>query len=78
MAMNRLQVFKSGAVLAALALGACAQMPESVAALDWHDHWGDRGSQVRARDYEQCARLLENLRAQIPGCMARRGWSTGN
>jgi len=72
--VNRFHALRSVVVLAAMALGACAQMPESVAALNWHDDWGDRGSQVRARDHEQCARLLENMRAQMAGCMAGRGW----
>ena len=62
------------AVLAVLLLSSCAHMHESVAALSWQDHWGDRGRQVLARDYAMCERLVEQRRSQLTDCLAGRGW----
>ena len=55
-------------------LGACAQLPPSVATLDWQDRWGDRGAGVLARDYAMCSELLEQKRSLMGSCMAGRGW----
>jgi hypothetical protein len=62
-------------LLCLLACG-CASLHESVAALPWNDHWGDRGKQVMARDYAMCETLVEQRRALMASCMAARGWSS--
>jgi hypothetical protein len=59
---------------ACLTLCGCAQMPDSMAALQWTDAWGDRGWQVMHRDYAMCVELVEQHRSQLSGCMASRGW----
>ena len=53
----------------------CAQLHESVAALTWQDHWGDRGPQVLARDHRMCERLVEQRRSLLATCLASRGWT---
>jgi len=60
---------------ALLMLTACAQLHDSVAALAWQDHWGDRGRQVFARDHGMCERLVEQRRSLLASCLASRGWS---
>ena len=62
----------------ALCVTACANLPDSVAQLAWQDGWGDRGSQVFARDYDLCATLVEGRRSLMAGCLASRGWSLGS
>ncbi len=54
-------------------LAACAQMPQSYTDLHWTDLQGDRGSQVMARDFGMCEKLVEQ-RSQLRGCMFARGW----
>ncbi|WP_395668129.1 hypothetical protein [Rhodoferax sp.] len=56
-----------------LLLAGCAQIPQAYAELPWKDMRGDRGSQVMARDFEMCERLVE-ARSQLKGCMASQGW----
>lgn len=60
---------------AALLLAACAELHPSLAQLQWKDGWGDRGAQVLARDHALCARLVEQRRSQLAGCLAARGWT---
>ena len=57
-----------------LGLVACASLPPSVQGLAWRDAWGDRGSQVLAREYAGCADAVESRRSQLSACMAHRGW----
>lgn len=63
------------AVLALPMLAACSHLHESTAALPWKDGWGDRGSQVLARDHAMCERLVEQRRNLLSGCLASRGWT---
>lgn len=61
---------------AAAMLAACAQLPPSIATLDWQDLWGDRGAGVLARDYAMCTELVEQKRGLLGSCMAARGWAS--
>ena len=57
-----------------LAMSGCASIPASMQELPWQDAWGDRGVQVRDRDWIMCAELTESRRSLLAGCMAQRGW----
>jgi starvation-inducible outer membrane lipoprotein len=55
-------------------LGACASVPESLAALTWQDQRGDRGQQVKQRDLVWCLAAVETRRSLQEQCMSERGW----
>ena len=57
-------------------LAACAEVALGASADVWSDREGDRGVQVLARDYAQCAALVETRRSLMTGCMAVRGWAS--
>ncbi|HQZ08070.1 MAG: hypothetical protein KBF63_11220 [Rhodoferax sp.] len=63
------------AILALPALTACASLHGSVASLPWKDAWGDRGTQVLARDHAMCEQLVEQRRSLLASCLASRGWT---
>jgi hypothetical protein len=62
-------------VVAAMLQTACAPMHPAIAALPWQDQWGDRGTQVLARDHAMCGELVEQRRSQLPDCLRARGWA---
>ena len=59
-----------------IGLSACASLPDAVSELPWRDLRGDRGAGVLARDYEMCARLVEQRRGLMGACLEARGWVT--
>ena len=64
------------ALVAVNGLVACAQVLLGASPEVWSDREGDRGVQVLARAYAQCAALVETRRSLMTGCMAARGWAS--
>ncbi len=69
------RLLQQSCAIAVLGLPACAQLPIAVTGLPWQDQWGDRGTGVLGRDYEMCARLVEQRRSLMDSCLAARGWT---